>query len=417
MNKNDIINLGYGFAIGNNLDVNETDGKKERNIYWQAGWFNKPIDNTLILNIKNRGFKTVKLPISWQDHIEFDLENNKCICEKWWIEMCKDTIQMVLDNDLYCIINTQHDADWLSYYNPYNDNENILKKFELLWRMIAESFKDFDSDKLIYEDYNELGDNNGYLFNAFSKAFINAVRDVDENDNRLLLLDGNWSDPKATYELENIDIDDNNYALALHFYKPANFTISEVVLGRMSYPKKINESLGYAEVQDYDYGEKESYIDKYGGEVLVDRFDENIVKEHLDYITKIKDKFNIPVVISEFGCSTFYRDKDDVYDWFKLVTLFCQENKIPLVMWNNGNDYQCMKRTDNLNDRLSVDMEKIITYYNNTIFGEDLLNEYKSDYPDIIRDKDYEVDPIILDKYGLVPKSAIYGISKEDNDK
>ena len=132
MNKNDIIKLGYGFAIGNNLDVNTFDGPKEKNINWETGWFNKPIDKTLISQIKDRGFKTIKIPISWSDHIKFDLDNNKCTCEKWWIDRCKDVIQLVIDSGLYCIINTQHDADWLRLYgsiiNTDNDNLFIIKK-------------------------------------------------------------------------------------------------------------------------------------------------------------------------------------------------------------------------------------------------------------------------------------------------
>lgn len=422
MNRNDIIKLGYGFAIGNNLDVNTFDGPKEKNINWETGWFNKPIDKTLISQIKDRGFKTIKIPISWSDHIEFDLDNNKCTCEKWWIDRCKDVIQLVIDSGLYCIINTQHDADWLRLYgsiiNTDNDNLFIIKKYKLLWTMISKAFSEFDKDKLIFEDHNEVGDDTGTIFKLLSENFIDAVRSVDNNSDRLLIIDGNWSDSKSTYELENINFDDDNYIIGIHFYTPSSFTLQDSILDKRSAPEKIgfDEAPAIPSIVDGDFlgvhGNDDPYIDKYGGEVLVKKYDSNEVATALSYLNKIKEKFNIPVMITEFGCSTFYRDKDHVYDWFKQVTLYCQENKIPLVMWNNGNDYQCMKRSENLSDRLSVDMEKIITYYNHEIFGEDLLDEYKSDYPDIIKEKDYSVDPITLNKYGLVPKSALFGNTK-----
>ena len=160
MNKSELYKLGYGFVLGDSLDVNTFDGQKKKGDSWETGWGNDAIAEDLIKSIKDRGFKTIKIPISWEDHVHYDSTCKTCECDAWWKTRCKEVVQMVLNQDMYCIINTQHDADWiscLSYESSDDFCKLLLNKFKSLWRTIANIFKDINSDKLIYESMNEIG--------------------------------------------------------------------------------------------------------------------------------------------------------------------------------------------------------------------------------------------------------------------
>lgn len=394
MNKSELYKLGYGFVLGDSLDVNTFDGQKKKGESWETGWGNDAITEDLIKSIKDRGFKTIKIPISWEDHVHYDSTCKTCECDAWWKTRCKEVVQMVLNQDMYCIINTQHDADWiscLSYESSDDFCKLLLNKFKSLWRTIANIFKDINSDKLIYESMNEIGyiDAKGrenYI--ELCNSFISEVRKADGNLDRLLLIEGIYADPETTLANFPIDkISDENYAIALHLYNPASFTLADNILDKISNrmtKKQIEESDGSVNYYfDGDYlgvhGNPDPYIDAYGGEVLVKNYDHDELSRVLEIFSEIKKKYSIEVAITEFGCSSFYRDKDHVYDWFKQVTTYCQEHKIPLMMWNNGNDAQCILRKDNMQDRKSIDIEKIIRYYNNIVFGEELPESFRSD--------------------------------------
>ena len=404
MNKNEIYKLGYGFALGNSLDVNTTDGPKSKDIYWETGWGNNIIDSNLIKSIKNRGFKTVKVPISWEDHMQYSDDCTSGECDDWWCTRCKQVVQMVLNEGLYCIINTQHDSDWIRSINDpiLDDNrkETIVNKFRTLWKVISNIFKDFDKDKLFYESMNEVGFSkpNSKYFVDLCNSFIEECRNSDQDNDRLLILSGVYCDTNTTLQQFPIDsvIKDDNYVLSLHLYTPGSFTLANNILDKISdisVADNIRE--GNAEITYYDgdylgnnYSD-ESYTDNYGTEVLIKNYNHDELAEALGNIEKIESIYNTKVIISEFGCNPFFRDKDAVYDWFKQVTVYCQEHKIPLVLWNNGNKFQCIIRKT-MQDRRSIDMEKIIGNYNNIVFEEELSESYRSDTDDFTNQLDID---------------------------
>ena len=74
----------------------------------------------------------------------------------------------------------------------------MLNKFSAVWTQIAETFADYDQH-LVFESMNEvmIGESYGYTsslayenINALNQTFVNAVRSVDGNSDRCLLIPG-----------------------------------------------------------------------------------------------------------------------------------------------------------------------------------------------------------------------------------
>lgn len=412
MNNNEIYKLGYGFSIGDSLDINYfgDKSKQKKGISWETGWDNKPIDIDLIKSIKSRGFKTIKLPITWMEHVSYNDDYSKCTCQDWWIKRCKTIINMVISEGLYCIIDIHHDADWMRPLEFINEDEGsniLINKYKSLWKMICTELSDIDKNMLLFESSNEIGfDNDSGKLNyiSFINSFINTIREIDGDATRLLIINGPYADSYFTlnYMPYSDIVQDENIVLSVHVYTPQEFTVIDDIKDKVSNVitsqnmQNINdnnepsyENNVYFDGDFLGVGNNDDpYFDAYGGEVLVKEYDHEKLSNALNFIPEIEDKYNVKVIITEFGCSSFYRNKDHVYDWYKQVTQFCQEHKIPLMMWNNGNSSQCILRDENMQDRKSIDMEKIIRYYNNSVFDEELPESFRSDSDDFAKQID-----------------------------
>lgn len=391
MNSNNIKDLGYGFILGDSLDVNQYFSNIDHDLNWESNWGNNIITPELIREIKSRGFRTIKVPITWEDHMKYSDDYKSVECEKWWIDRCKEVVQYILDEDLYCIINIHHDADWL-YTMDENNKDLIIEKYKTLWKYIATEFKDFDKNKLFYENMNETGweSNTFHNYNQlFGQMFIDIVRDIDGDSTRLLFIEGIYADVKTTYE-EFWNVEDDNYVVAVHFYTPYEFTIPDSKFGKIYEERRIKNITTDEDgnlLPDIDieriyrtYGDIYKFTkDKYGGTVIYNEYDHSIVEERLSLINSIQEKYNCKCAITEFGINPKYRDKDHVYDWIKQVTVFCENNNIPLLIWNNGNNHQCILRDEGMIDRDNVEMMKIVSFYNHIVFGDELPDEYKAE--------------------------------------
>ena len=67
-----------------------------------------------------------------------------------WMTSVKEVVDMIINSDLYCILNVHHDSNsgfWLS------EGEKAKEKFIILWNQISNEFILYD-DHLIFECMN-----------------------------------------------------------------------------------------------------------------------------------------------------------------------------------------------------------------------------------------------------------------------
>ena len=221
--------IGVNFAsafdrIADNLGYdsysNPVAGKDKITYYQQDMSDTTPPTLDMISELKKAGYNAVRLTVSWSVYTD---DKTYQIDEKW-LDTIETYVNAILENDMYCIINSHYDylgKSWVGdmwtpawmfdEYKPYVDG-----RFGAIWKQVAERFKDYDDYLLFeamnepsmtweaYNDYmgfstweeyaNSVGES-GYddllnkRVNEMNKIFVDAIRGTGGNNlNRFLLI-------------------------------------------------------------------------------------------------------------------------------------------------------------------------------------------------------------------------------------
>ena len=116
-------NMGAGINIGNSLD---SHGLRQyypeaSDLEFETFWGNPEITEELFIMIKEAGFSTVRIPVSWQDH----MDENGLVSEEW-MNRVQEVVDMALSQELYVILNTHHE-EWMNLEIAKKDE--IVEKF------------------------------------------------------------------------------------------------------------------------------------------------------------------------------------------------------------------------------------------------------------------------------------------------
>ncbi len=192
-------NMGIGWNLVNTLD-SYADPKKDEWFNpegwwsWETCWGNPVTKPELMKMIRKAGFNTMRIPVTWFPHA--DTQGN---IDPEWMKRVHEVVDYVIDQGMYCILNTHHDTasgKLMAESNNYSENKEW---FENVWRQIAEEFKDYDQ-RLVFEGYNEMTDNTGAFcfpngdlsedhaqevyqaINDYAQSFVSAVRATGGNN-------------------------------------------------------------------------------------------------------------------------------------------------------------------------------------------------------------------------------------------
>ena len=236
--------MTFGWNLGNTLDVCQADrdGDGKINEHVEAGekvdetlWGNPKATKELFTSLKKNGVNAVRIPVTWRDH----MDSNGNIDRKWM-----DRVQQVVDyaysQGMYVIINVHHDGGGDPKFGAWiieesqKDYNTFLKKYNNVWKQIAERFKNY-SDYLIFESMNEVGFDTLYnknkadaynLINKINQDFVDIIRATGGNNaKRHLLIAGYYTDIERTcdslYKMPDDKAD--RCILSVHYYTPWDF--------------------------------------------------------------------------------------------------------------------------------------------------------------------------------------------------
>ena len=196
-------NMGAIWNLGNCFDAANCSWLSNEMDY-ETAWCGAKVTEKLIKAIKDKGFDSIRIPVSWHDHVD----SNYNISEQW-MDRVYEVVDWSLDEGLYVIINIHHDIEKEYYYTDSAHYENSEKFVKKIWAQVSEEFKDC-SEKLVFELSNEprlKGTNNEWWFNvnnpssevADSIDCINKLNQVSldtirksggNNKNRYILVGG-----------------------------------------------------------------------------------------------------------------------------------------------------------------------------------------------------------------------------------
>lgn len=278
-------NMRTGWNLGNTFDAVDYlswfRGGEEK---METAWVNVMTTPELISAVHEAGFNTLRLPVSWHDHVD-----SNDVISPVWLKRVREVADYALDLDMYVIVNVHHDNKDGFFYPDSAHYERSAEYLGRIWAQMAEVFADCD-EHLILESMNEprlVGTNwewnmNRYdptcrdaadCINRLNQLFVDTVRSSGgNNSNRYLMVPAYCANPDYACFDEFVlptDTAENRIIVEAHAYTPYDFALNTA-----------------SKSADFD-PEKLSMTSQIGG-----------------FMNKLYQKFiknGIPVVIDEYG--------------------------------------------------------------------------------------------------------------------
>ncbi|MDR0222472.1 MAG: glycoside hydrolase family 5 protein [Oscillospiraceae bacterium] len=223
-----------GWNLGNALDATGGEGLNS-----EVSWGNPKTTFEMIKAVGEAGFDAVRVPVSWGKHTG---EAPGYEIDSAWLDRVEEVAGYVLDNGMYCIINTHHE-DWL--FPDAENEERNTERLVAVWKQISERFAGYD-EKLIFEGMNEPRlrgtpyewnggtEESRAAVNRLNAAFVKTVRESGGNNAKRHLMITPYAasadrlnDDQWIFETLEIPENDDKLIVSVHAYKPYGFALNE----------------------------------------------------------------------------------------------------------------------------------------------------------------------------------------------
>ena len=297
--------MKIGWNLGNTFDAPGGE----------TAWGNPVTTKELLHLVKELGFETIRIPISWGKHVSAAPDY---IIEADFLERVDTVVSQALDDGLYVVINSHHDNE---LYMPTPENADSARQYlDTIWRQVATHFSDRDH-KLVFETMNEprvTGVSYEWnidtqnlecmaaieVVNQLNQTALDAIRRTGgRNADRFVIVSAYAGSPNSTligaFHLPEDSVDDR-LIVSLHAYTPYRFA-----------------------------------LDMKSGDATFDRVDENEIRSLIRNVSYRYVQKGIPVIFDEMGCLD-KNNPDDRYAWCVAFVSAARENGIPCLWWDNG---------------------------------------------------------------------------------
>ncbi|MEP2278586.1 glycoside hydrolase family 5 protein [Maribacter sp.] len=297
--KEFVLDMGSGWNLGNTLDTEDVD---------VTAWGNPLTTKAMIDEIANMGFKTLRLPVTWQYHTGSAPDY---ILESDWLDTVENIANFALSNDMYVIINIHHDDEWI--IPTYEQAPAVKDRLTKTWTQIANRFKPH-GDHVIFETLNEPrhegspeewegGTTEGRdVVNQYHQVSVDAIRATGGNNAIRKIMVSTYAASTAENALEDYQIpnNDENVIVSIHSYSPYLFSLAGT---------------------DPTWGTQE---------------DKAQLTQEFNTIQNKFESESRAIVMGEWG-STFSDNENDRLAHAEYYANLCAERGICPIWWDNGN--------------------------------------------------------------------------------
>ena len=310
-------NVVMGWNLGNSL---ESAGG-------ETGWGNPKTTRDMIKTVKAAGFNAIRIPVRWTEHLS---NQTDMTVKPEWLARVKEIVDWALEEDMYVIINTHHEA-WLDRSPFYSTQTENNRKLASLWKCIATYFRDY-GERLAFAGTNEtiamVNGNENWgaptteyqaVQNSYNQTFVDAVRATGgKNYYRHLVV--------QTYACNG-------------YYGLNGFTVpNDQVEGRLSVEFHCYDPYEYAGEGTYYY-----WGDKY--KEMGKRVPSSNEKTMSNYFNNIRNKWGtmgLGIVLGEYGVSCHYTNDDkqtqreNMQYFLKCMVSAARERGFAAFAWDNN---------------------------------------------------------------------------------
>lgn len=309
-----------GWNLGNTFDAYDGYTRHDTTIDMETAWVGVKTTRRLISAIHEAGFNTIRIPVSWHNHVDSNYR-----IDTVWLERVKQVAGLALDEGMYVIVNVHHDNDPAWFYPDSEHYDQSAAYLTAIWSQMAEAFADCD-EHLILESMNEprltgtpyeWNWNKKYqvcrdaadCINRLNQLFVDTVRASGGNNaTRWLAVPAYcaapWNAVNESFQLP--DDPANRIIVAAHAYTPYTFAL---------------------DIQDPDTTfNLESDMSK--------------KNEIAQFLSRLYNRFvshGIPVIMDEFGALEKSGNTQDRVNFTAYYVAAAAARGIPCVWWDNHN--------------------------------------------------------------------------------
>ena len=316
-----------GWNLGNTFDAYNGYTNYFSGDGMETIWVGSKTRRKLIETVKEAGFNTIRMPVSWHNHVD---ENG--VINPEWMARVKQVADWALNLDMYVIVNVHHDNHKRFFYPDEAHYERSASYLTSVWTQMADAFAEYD-DHLILESLNEprlvgtafewnwqSGNKTcqeaAQCINRLNQLFVDTVRAAGGNNaTRYLAVPAYDASPwyacNEQFQLPN-DPAGNRIIVEAHAYTPYDFA-----LNKSSKDKTFDLEKS---------GSKKEEINRF-----------------LDALYKRFISNGIPVMMDEYGAMDKQGNLQDRVNFAAYYVAAAAARGIPCVWWDN----HCFTGDDN----------------------------------------------------------------------
>lgn len=322
--------MELGWNLGNTMDAIDDTGWVPTKMDIETCWNGGPKTNQgMIDTVKAAGFNTVRVPVSWHNHVDGQYN-----IDKEWMDRVQEIIDYAYNQDMYVIINVHHDNDKKFMYPDTAHYEQSKKYMTAIWKQVAERFKDYD-ERLIMETMNEprlVGDVNEWWIDLNRAECVDSIKTINKlnqdcvdvirasggnNSSRYIAVPGyDCSIDGVTNQYFELPKDSakDKMIVAVHAYTPYHFALEE---------EGSPTSVSTFEIGTKDSAELDTIFDS----------------AYNKFISK-----GIPVYIGEFACPKKPNNLQDRVDFSTYYIAAARARGITCCWWDAPGGMQLLDR-------------------------------------------------------------------------
>ena len=296
--------MKIGWNLGNTFDA--PDG--------ETSWGMPATTREMIQAVKDMGFNTLRLPVSWHKHVSAAPDYT---IDETWLKRVSMIVDYAIELDMYVILNAHHDN---SVYMPTPANQETGEQYlAAIWSQIADYFKDYDYH-LIFETMNEPRvEGTSYewyidIKNEDAMAAVEVVNVLNQTAVDAIRAAGGYNAQRWVIVSPYAA---NYFSSAMSAFRLPEDPAGKLIVSMHSYsPYDLALNVN----SDVDTFSKANYSD---------------ISNPMKSLYNKFVKNGIPVIIDEMGCRNKNNDEAR-YEWAKYYVSTAKKYGMICIWWDNG---------------------------------------------------------------------------------
>jgi endoglucanase len=320
-----MVEMGFGWNLGNSFDAH--NGRGNEGLSSETSWGNPTVTNAMIDKLVAKGFKTIRIPVTWHNH----LIDQSYTIDPQWMKRVKTVVDYCIKKGLIVILNVHHDnSDYgVSYGKGYYPRSNQMaesKKFLAnVWTQITLAFNNGYDHRLIFELLNEprlIGDDHEWWYQPGDSSSEECVK-VINTYNYLIhdIIRNSGGNNKSRFLLVTNGAAAFDYVTSSGFFLPDDSPYN---------PKNKRLLVSVHMYTPYDFA--------MNGDMRINYFTRENKNEIESKLNTLKNKWinnGNYVVITEMGATDKKNDEQRIA-WGTFYVQKAKALKIPCIIWDNN---------------------------------------------------------------------------------